>query len=229
VSLAAAWEDHADEWIQWARTSAHDGFWTGTRPALRAMLPGPEAGPVIDVGCGEGRAARELAKLGYHRIIGVERSPTLAAAAAAASPEAPILIGDAAALPVADASAGLVLACMSLLDVDDFTGAVSEIGRVLRPGGTLCLAVVHPFASARDVSSMHTGAFRVSDPYLDQRRYVDSIERDGLAMTFTSMHRPLGAYTSALFANGMAITALTEGGGGTVPWLLALRAEKRPR
>ena len=229
MSLAAAWEDHADEWIQWARTSAHDGFWTGTWPALRAMLPGPDAGPVIDVGCGEGRAARELAKLGYHRIIGVERSSTLAAAAAAASPGAPILIGDAAALPVAGASAGLVLACMSLLDVDDFTGAVSEIGRVLRPGGTLCLAVVHPFASAQDVSGMHTGAFRVSDPYLDQRRYIDSIERDGLAMTFTSMHRPLSAYTSALFANGMAITALTEGGAGTVPWLLALRAERRPR
>jgi len=128
-----------------------------------------------------------------------------------------------------ESSAELVLACMSLLDVDDFAGAVSEIGRVLRPGGTLCLAVVHPFASAQDVSSMHTGAFRVTDPYLDQRRYVDSIERDGLAMTFTSMHRPLSAYTSALFANGMAITALTEGGAGTVPWLLALRAEKRPR
>ena len=191
------------------------------------MLPGPGAGPVIDVGCGEGRAARELATLGYRRIVGVERSPTLAAAAAAASPGLPVLIGDAAALPVADASAGLVLACMSLLDVDDFTGAVSEIGRVLRPDGTLCLAVVHPFASAQDV--MHTGAFRVSDRYLDQRRYTDSIKRDGLAMTFTSMHRPLSAYTSALFANGLAITALTEGGGGTVPWLLALRAEKRLR
>jgi SAM-dependent methyltransferase len=229
VSLASAWEDHANEWIEWARTSAHDGFWTGTWPALRAMLPGPGGGPVIDVGCGEGRAARELVNLGYQRIVGVERSPTLAAAAAAASPGVPVLIGDAAALPVADASADLVLACMSLLDVDDFTGAVSEIGRVLRPDGALCLAVVHPFASAEDVSSMHTGDFRVSDRYLDQRRYIDSIERDGLAMTFTSMHRPLSAYTSALFANGMAITALTESGGGTVPWLLALRADKLPR
>jgi ubiquinone/menaquinone biosynthesis C-methylase UbiE len=141
----------------------------------------------------------------------------------------PVLIGDAAALPLADASADLVLACMSLLDVDDFTGAVREIGRVLRPAGTLCLAVVHPFASAQDVGTMHTDVFRVTDRYLDQRRYTDSIERDGLAMTFTSMHRPLSAYTSALFANGMAISALTEGGGGTVPWLLALRAEKRPR
>jgi SAM-dependent methyltransferase len=229
VSLAAAWEDHADEWIEWTRTSAHDGFLTGTWPALLAMLPEPGAGPVIDVGCGEGRAARELVGLGYRRIIGVERSPTLAAAAAAATQGVPVLIGDAAALPVADDSADLVLACMSLLDMDDFDGAVGEIGRVLRPGGRLCMAVVHPFASAQDVGTMHTGVFRVSEPYLEQRRYTDRVDRDGVAMTFTSMHRPLGVYTSALFANGMAITALTEGGNGTVPWLLALRADKLPR
>ena len=29
--------------------------------------------------------------------------------------------------------------------------------------------------------------------------------------------------------SGMAITALTEGGDGTVPWLLALRADKLTR
>jgi SAM-dependent methyltransferase len=226
VSLAGAWEDHADEWIQWARTSAHDGFWTGTWPALRPMLPDPGSGLVVDVGCGEGRAARELAALGFGRVIGVERAPTLAAAAKASSPGVGVLIGDAAALPVPDASAELVLACMSLLDVDDFERAVAEIGRVLRPGGALCLAVVHPFASSEDVDRMHTGDFRVSAPYLEQRRYVDHVERDGLAMTFTSMHRPLSAYTSALFANGLAVTALTEAGGGTVPWLLALRAER---
>lgn len=55
---------------------------------------------------------------------------------------------------------------------------------------------------------------------------MDHIDRDGLAMTFTSMHRPLSVYTSALLANGMVITALTEQGEGTVPWLLALRADK---
>ena len=79
-------------------------------------------------------------------------------------------------------------------------------------------------------TSQHAhGAFRVTDPYLEQRRYTDSMERDGQAMTFTSMHRPLSAYTSALFAEGMALTALTEAGEGIVPWLLALRAEKLPR
>jgi len=177
------------------------------------------------VGCGEGRAARELLKLGY-QVAGVERSPTLAGAAAAASPVVPVLLADAAAMPFADHSAGLVVASMSLLDVDDFQGVVSEIGRVLRPGGHLCLAVVHPFASAVDVDTMHTGAIRFSQPYFEQRRYVDRIERDGLGMTFTSMHRPLSSYTSALFGNGMVISALIESGGDTIPWLLAIRADK---
>jgi hypothetical protein len=73
---------------------------------------------------------------------------------------------------------------------------------------------------------MHSASFRFSRPYLQQRRYVDRIERDGLGMTFASMHRPLSDYTSALFANGMVLSALTESGDGVIPWLLAARADK---
>ena len=225
MSLAGAWENHAEEWIAWARSPLHDGFWEGTWPALRELLPGPGAGTVIDVGCGEGRASRELLKLGY-RVIGVEQSPTLAAAAAAASPALPVLRADAAALPFADQSIELAVACMSLLDIDDFEGAVSEIGRVLQSGGRLCLTVIHPFASAQDEDTMHTETPRFSRPYLESRQYVDRFQRDGLTMTFNSMHRPLNAYASALSANGMMISAVTERGNGTLPWLLAVRADK---
>jgi SAM-dependent methyltransferase len=228
VSLSAAWEDHADEWIAWARFSRYDGFWEGTWPALRGLLPEPGPGPVIDVGCGEGRAGRELVKLGY-RVVGLDRSPTMAAAAASADPAMPVLLADAAAMPFSDQSSDLVVACMSLLDVDDFDGAVSEIGRVLRPGGRVCLAVVHPFVSARDEDTMRTASFRFSRPYLEPRRWADQIERDGLTMTFTSMHRPLSAYVSALAANGMMISALSESGNGAIPWLLAARADKIAR
>lgn len=225
MSLAGSWEQHAAEWIAWARTSRHDGFWGGTWPALRELLPPPPAGAVLDLGCGEGRGGRELLKLGY-RVVGADRSPTLARAAAASRPAVPVVLADAAALPFADHSTDLVVACMSLLDIDDFHGAASEIGRVLRPGGQLCMAVVHPFVSAQDEDTAHSGAFRFSRPYLQPRRYTDRIERDGLGMTFTSMHRPLSAYTSALFANGMVLSALTESGDGVIPWLLAARADK---
>lgn len=228
MSLAGSWEQHAADWIIWARTSQHDGFWKGTWPALRQLLPAPPAGAVLDLGCGEGRAGRELLKLGY-RVIGADRSPTLARAAAASCQAMPVVLADAAALPFADHSTDLVVACMSLMDMDDFPGAVAEIGRVLRPGGTLCMAVVHPSISAQDEDTMDSASFRFSHPYLQPRRYVDRIERDGLGMTFTSMHRPLSDYTSALFANGMVLSALTESGDGAIPWLLAARADKLDR
>jgi SAM-dependent methyltransferase len=226
MSLAGSWEEHAADWIAWARTSRHDGFWEGTWPALREILPGPGDGPVIDVGCGEGRGGRELLALG-HQVIGADRSPTLARAAATASPALPVVLADAAALPFADASARLVVACMSLIDIDDMEGAIREIGRVLRPGGHLCMALVHPFISAQDDQTMRLRSYQFSQSYLRSRRYTDHIERDGLAMTFTSMHRPLSAYTSALFAHGMVISALAEKAGeGAIPWLLVARADK---
>ena len=228
MNLAGAWEEQAGAWIRWARASPHDGFAAGTWPALRDLLPAPGPGPVIDLGCGEGRGSRELRALG-HRVVGADYSPTLTRAARASCPAIPVLRADAAALPFAGQSADLVVACMSLLDFDDFDGAVAEIGRVLRPGGQLCLAVVHPFISAQDEDTLHTSSFAFSRPYLQARRYTDRVERDGLAMTFSSMHRPLSAYTAALTGQGLAITALSEHGDGVIPWLLAMRAGKIAR
>jgi len=158
VSLAESWEQHAAEWIAWARTSEHDGFWNGTWPALRQLLPAPTGGAALDLGCGESRAGRELLNLGY-RVIGADRSATLARAAAAVRPAMPVVLADAAALPFGDRSTDLVVACMSLLDLDDFPGAVREIGRILRPGGHLRMAVVHPFISAQDEQTMHSASF----------------------------------------------------------------------
>jgi SAM-dependent methyltransferase len=111
-------------------------------------MPEPD-GPVLDLGCGEGRAARLLLAAGW-QVIGVEQSATLARAAATGSGPVPVVRANAAGLPLAGRSIGLVVACMSLLDVDDFEGAVAEAARVLRPGGVFCIAIVHPFDSALD-------------------------------------------------------------------------------
>ena len=88
---------------------------------------------------------------------------------------------------------------------------------------------MHPFISAQDEDTLHGPASGFSQPYLQTRRYTDRVERDGLAMTFSSVHRPLSAYAAALTGQGLAITALTEHGGGMIPWLLAMRAEKIAR
>jgi SAM-dependent methyltransferase len=135
----------------------------------------------------------------------------MARAARDASPELPVINGDATALPLPDGCADLVVAFMSLHDIDDMPRAVEEAGRVLTAGGALCIAIVHPLNSA--------GAFRGRDPqapfviegsYLESRRYRDVVERNGLPMTFHSHHRCLEDYGRALEDAGMVVEAIRE-------------------
>jgi SAM-dependent methyltransferase len=153
---------------------------------------------------------RDLAARG-HSIVGIEQSPRLVAAARAAAPTMDIRHADAAALPLEDASADLVIAFMTLHDMDDFDGAVREIARVLAPGGRFCAAVVHPLGSAGRFEEHEANArFIIAGDYLRPFKYAMTVERDGFAMTFHSMHRSLEAYFAAFEAAGLVVEALRE-------------------
>jgi SAM-dependent methyltransferase len=213
------------DWIAWARAPDHDAFWDGTWPTLPEIMPA-SAGPVLDLGCGEGRAGRQLLAAG-RRVLGIERSATLARAAATGSPPLPVAQADAASLPLADGCAALVVASMSLLDIDDVEGAIAETARVLRPGGVFCFAIVHPFYSACESAAASAVPF-CGVPALPGLQALRRSLREGRAHHhLASMHRPLSAYATALFRAGLVITDLRERGDGEIPWLLVVRAEKR--
>lgn len=207
--LSRAWEQNAAAWIAWAREPGHDSYWRFHRDLFLEIVPEPD-GRTLDLGCGEGRLSRDLAKLG-HEVVGVDASPTMIAAAREATPEMELYLADAAGLPFPDGSFGLVLAFMSLQDVDDLAGAVGEAARVLRAGGRLCLAIVHPVSSAGSFASRTADSpFLIDGSYLDEARTDETFERDGLAMRFVSRHRPLQTYTEALTENRLLIERLRE-------------------
>lgn len=215
-SLREAWEAEARNWVAWARRPGHDSYWRFHRDRFLTLLPPPD-GPMLDVGCGEGRLPRDLKARGYD-VIGVDGSATLIEHAREADPHGDYRVADAAELPLADASVRLVTAFMSLHDIDDMPAAVREIARVLPPGGQLCAAIVHPMNSAGSFSQYAPDApFVIRDSYFATRRYADAVERDGLSMTFTSHHRPLEAYFNALGAVGLFVERLMEVGDSTAP------------
>ena len=91
-----SWEWQADRWLRWARTPGHDAYWHYRKAFFGAIAPAPGR-RTLEVGCGEGRVARDLAARG-HRVVGVDTSPTLVAHAADAGrfagtePDAPFTI-----------------------------------------------------------------------------------------------------------------------------------------
>jgi ubiquinone/menaquinone biosynthesis C-methylase UbiE len=209
VSLRDAWEAEARTWIAWARAPGHDSYWRFHRDQFLPSLPPPPR-RVVDVGCGEGRLDRDLKRLGYD-VVGVDGSSTLVAAAREADPEGRYEVGDAAALPLPNASADVVTAFMSLQDVDDIDGAVREIARVLVAGGRLRAAIVHPINSAGRFPTRELDAvFEIRDSYFEERRSSDTFERDGLTMTFTSQHRSLERIARAILDAGLLIDHLAE-------------------
>jgi len=105
---------------------------------LRAHISTLERLQVLDVGCGGGLLAEELARRGC-AVTGVDpsRDSLEVARAHAAGSELTIeyVPGVAETLPFADGQFDAVVCCDVLEHVDDVSAAVKEAARVLRPGG----------------------------------------------------------------------------------------------
>jgi SAM-dependent methyltransferase len=210
VDLRRAWDKHADEWIRWARTEGHDFFfWRLNLPHFLDLIP--KAGRLtVDIGCGEGRMSRILQEQG-HAVVGIDGSPTLTAAARTHPDPIPAVVGDAARLPLGDESSDLAIAMMSLQDVDDLGSAVREAWRILEPGGHFCFSVVHPINSAGGFRGDKKDApFVITGKYTGSRRYTDVIQRDGITMTFNSLHHTLEEYVRSLEGTGFVVESMRE-------------------
>lgn len=228
------WEHVAEEWIAWTR-GAGDAY-ASYREAFLSLVPAA-AGRTLDLGCGEGRVTRDLARLG-HAVTGVDASPTLVAAAVEAHPEGDYAVANAELLPFADETFGLVVAHNLLMDVQDMPAVVREAARVLTPGGRLCIAITHPLADAgRWEGDGDDAPFVVAGSYLAVEELEETIERDGVRMTFAGRRYPLEQYSRALEDAGLLVEALREpapapgspgfGRWSRVPNFLHVRAVKR--
>jgi SAM-dependent methyltransferase len=211
MSLRDAWTANAEAWLAWARAPGHDSYEQFHGRRFLELVPA--AGRLtVDIGAGEGRLGRDLAAVG-HRVVALDSSFTLARACATHPEGVSAAVGDAAAVPLRSGCADLVVAFMSLQDIDDLEAAVFEAARLLDTQGHACIAIVHPLNSAGRFEGKQddgTAPFVIRGSYQETFRYHDDIERDGLAMSFHSEHRPLQSYSTAFERAGLVIEAIRE-------------------
>jgi 2-polyprenyl-6-hydroxyphenyl methylase/3-demethylubiquinone-9 3-methyltransferase len=143
----------------------------------RAALVPPAGRPdavLVDAGCGAGLLAPHVRRLGYRHVgVDLRRAGLEQSAGRGVVP----LTGDVTALPLGAGTADVVVAGEILEHVTDLPGTVSELCRVLRPGGLVVLDTVNATALARFITVTAGEWLRIAPIGLhDPALFVDPVE-----------------------------------------------------
>jgi ArsR family transcriptional regulator len=148
---------HAAEWD--AMRSLHVAE-SEVEAAVRAALAGRNIGRLVDIGTGTGRMI-ELFGAQAESAIGVDRSPEMLRLAraklAATSSPADLRQGDMYTLPLASASADVVILHQVLHYAQQPNAAIAEAARLLAPGGRLLVVDFGPHEK-EELRSKHAHA-----------------------------------------------------------------------
>lgn len=153
--------EHAliDGYAEW--TSSYDG----PNPLIGAEEPAVQpvferlAGPGVrslDAACGTGRHAAFLAERGCV-VTGIDQSEAMLAVAKGKLPDARFVVGSVEAMPFDDGEFDVAVISLALCHLADPTLAVTEFGRVLRPGGTLVITDPHPMSGLTGGQAFYGG------------------------------------------------------------------------
>jgi len=154
-----------------------------------AALHGDET--VADIGCGNGTYLAELARRRHAGpVLGVDLSSGMLRAARGRAPEARLISGDAAALPLRDDASSLTLAMHMLYHVPEPGEAARELRRITHPAGQV-LVVLNGEDHLRELRDLIAAALRDitnEEPPLRERLLLEDGE-ELLASEFASVTR----------------------------------------
>ncbi|MBA3856998.1 MAG: SAM-dependent methyltransferase [Cyanobacteria bacterium PR.3.49] len=145
--VADYWQKNATAWTTMARGGYDVCRNHLNTPAFLGMLPDVSGLTGLDVGCGEGFNTRLVAERGAH-MTGIDICRNFIAFAEeteAAHPQGiTYQLAPAGALPFSDGHFDFAMATMSMMDMPDIPRSVSEVFRVLKPGGFFQFSICHP-------------------------------------------------------------------------------------
>jgi SAM-dependent methyltransferase len=209
LPVPGEWDPETDNWLRWARAPGFDAYWYYRDAFFDSVLP-PPTGRTLEIGCGEGRVARDLTSRG-HNVAALDSAAGLVRAAREADATSSYLVADSARLPARGACFDLVVAYNTLQVVSDMHTTVAECARVLRRGGHLCFCVAHPVTDLGHwIEDIDPPKFTVRSGYFTRTRVEDTIEREGLRITLRGWTYTLEDYAVALHDAGFVMEVIRE-------------------
>ena len=208
--MTNGWESSAQAWIDSLGERGDFGRQFVLDPVMLPLALNAGAKTAIDIGCGEGRFCRMLKQNGVS-ASGLDPTPTLVARARELDPLGTYLQAGAEQMPLADATFDLVVSYLSLIDIPDISAAISEMVRVLKPGGRLLVAHINAFNTAgfelgwiRSLSG--SKKYFAMDHYMETRASWE----EWRGIRIVNHHRPLSTYMQLFLQSGLRLTHFSE-------------------
>jgi 2-polyprenyl-3-methyl-5-hydroxy-6-metoxy-1,4-benzoquinol methylase len=210
---AATWEAFQERGQDFARDLVHGPALLRTLGAIRGLR-------VLDVGCGQGRFTRELARRGA-QVTAIDWSDAMVRRARRHERECPLGIRfrhlDAREIGATwrAGSFDRVVACMSFMDMPGLPRVLRGAHRVLTDRGRLVFSVSHPFNTAavgwERPGAPARGAMRAAD-YFVERVGVTEWKMKRLDRPFDTLywHRTFESWFALLRSGGFRVEMLTE-------------------
>ena len=196
--------DHYDSFAQSYARANESGLFNAyyARPAMVQLAGDVQGRRVLDAGCGAGPLSEALRAKGAI-VTGFDSSPAmLELARERLGEDADLQVADISQpLPYADGAFDDVIVSLVLHYLQDWTAPLSELRRVLKPGGRLLLAVNHP--RILESSDPDADYFSVT-PYSEEYTFGDQ------RAVLTYWHRPLHAMSDAFTEAGFRIAVISE-------------------
>ncbi|MFY1595132.1 class I SAM-dependent methyltransferase [Micromonospora sp. WMMD737] len=172
------------------------------RPEMLRLAGDVRGRRILDAGCGSGPLSAELRAKGAV-VTGFDVSAAMVdLARQRLGEDADLHVADLGApLPFADAEFDDVVASLVLHYLEDWSGPLAELRRVLKPGGRLILSVIHP--------AVYAIAYPKAD-YFALTKYSEDYVMGGRTVWLTYWHRPLHAIADAFAAAGFRIATISE-------------------
>ena len=162
---------------------------------------------VLEIGCGAASCGRWLAAQGAFTVA-FDLSARQLSHAQLPNGAVRLLQADAQRIPIRDASIDIACSAYGALPfVADSAAVLSEVYRVLLPGGRLVFSVTHPIRWVLP-DDPGPGGLAISSSYFDRTPYVES-DADGRA-TYVEHHRTFGDRVREIVAAGFTLTDVVE-------------------